>query len=136
MAEFKTFEYPLLIVEKHLDTLGHVNNAVYLEIFEEARWDLVSKNGYGLNKVKETGLGPAILEVQIRFQRELKLRTQVTVKTKMVSYTGKISALKQWIEDGQGGVYAQADFKLALFDLETRKIVRPSPEWLAALGMD
>ncbi len=31
-------EYHLLILEKHLDTFGHVNNASYLEILEEARW--------------------------------------------------------------------------------------------------
>ena len=32
------FSYKVKIRESHLDTLGHVNNAVYLVLFEEARW--------------------------------------------------------------------------------------------------
>ena len=35
-------EYALVIREQHLDTFGHVNNAKYLEILEEARWDLIT----------------------------------------------------------------------------------------------
>lgn len=31
-------EYPVVIREHHLDTFGHVNNAAYLDILEEARW--------------------------------------------------------------------------------------------------
>jgi acyl-CoA thioesterase FadM len=29
----------LLTTERNLDSCGHVNNAAYLQIFEEARWD-------------------------------------------------------------------------------------------------
>ena len=44
-------EYELLIHEAHLDTFGHVNNAKYLEVLEEARWDFITRNGYGLDEV-------------------------------------------------------------------------------------
>ena len=36
------FIYHTQIKEKDLDTLGHVNNAKYLELFEEARWDFIT----------------------------------------------------------------------------------------------
>ena len=49
----RTHEYPLLIVERHLDTFGHVNNATYLELFEEARWDWLQQNGYGLDEIRK-----------------------------------------------------------------------------------
>ena len=42
----KIFEYPLTIKEFHLDTFGHVNNATYLQIYEEARWEFINQNGY------------------------------------------------------------------------------------------
>ena len=90
MSHHTIFEYPLTILETHLDTFGHVNNAVYLQIFEEARWELITQNGYGLDKIKETGLGPTILEIKIRYSRELKPRTKIIIKTQLASYNGRI----------------------------------------------
>ena len=49
------FEYPLVILERHLDMLGHVNNATYLEIFEEARWDFIERRGHGLKNIMASG---------------------------------------------------------------------------------
>lgn len=132
----KTYSYNLIIREAHLDTFGHVNNAAYLTVFEEARWDIVTSQGYGLEKIKEVQQGPVILEIQIKFLKELRVRTEVLVKTQILSYEGKISKLKQWIEDAAGNKYAEADFVAALFDLKTRKIVPPTPAWLAALGLN
>ena len=61
------FSYPIYIKESYLDTFGHVNNATYLTLLEEARWDLLNKNSYGLKKIQETGLGPTILEIKLSF---------------------------------------------------------------------
>ena len=71
--------YPILIKESDLDTFGHVNNATYLKLFEEARWDLITKNGYGIKTIRETKLGPTILEIKIRFLKELRLREKITI---------------------------------------------------------
>lgn len=132
--ENKIFDYPLLIREGHLDTFGHVNNAVYVQIFEEARWELVTKNGYGLDKVHKDQLGPTILGIKIRFMKELKLRTQVTIKTQSISYEKKIGTLKQWIEGADGTIFAEAEFTYGLFDMRERKLVVPTPDWLKAIG--
>lgn len=129
------YSYPLIIREFHLDTFGHVNNATYLSLFEEARWEIVTSQGYGLDKIKEVQQGPVILEIQIKFLKELRLRTQTTIKTQILSYTDKISKLKQWIEDSSGKIYVEADFTIGLFDLKTRKLVAPTPAWLTALGI-
>src|SRR6185437_11302440 len=83
-------QYHLTILEHHLDTFGHVNNAAYLEILEEARWEMVTQNGYGIDKIRETGLGPVILEIKIQFHRELKLREKITVESHITSHEGKI----------------------------------------------
>ena len=77
----KIHEYEVLIKESNLDTFGHVNNAVYLELFEEARWDLVTKNGYGLKEVLERKVGPIILEINIRFMKEIGLREKIKIET-------------------------------------------------------
>lgn len=45
-------EYPVVIREDQLDTFGHVNNAAHLDILEEARWDIITRNGYGLVRLE------------------------------------------------------------------------------------
>src|SRR5580704_12201177 len=91
----KVFSYPLIIQETDLDTFGHVNNATYLTLFEEARWELITKNGYGLKKIQETGLGPTILEIKLTFLKELRGRDEIIIETQMYSYEKKIGKLAQ-----------------------------------------
>jgi thioesterase-3 len=133
-AEFEKFEYPLLIIERHLDTFGHVNNATYLQILEEARWELITARGYGLQKIKETGLGPTILECNIKFMKELRLRQEIVIETQTISAEGKIGKLGQAIYNGNGDLCCEAIFTIALFDTNARKLVLPTPEWLYAIG--
>lgn len=57
IKNIQKFYYELTIKEHHLDTFGHVNNAVYLELFEEARWEFISENGYGLKKIQNEKKG-------------------------------------------------------------------------------
>jgi thioesterase III len=128
-------EYDLLIREQHLDTFGHVNNAKYLEILEEARWDLITGNGYGLAEVVRRRLGPTILEINLRFQRELRNRQRIKIKTWVDSYPGKVGRLVQQIWDGEGNLYCDATFAIGLFDLAARKLVLPTPEWIEAMGL-
>lgn len=128
------YSYPLLIKENHLDTFGHVNNATYLAIFEEARWEFVTNNGYGLQKMIDTGLAPTILEVSLRFLREVRLRDEVVIQTQLLSYKGKIGVILQKMMRGTE-VCCNAEFTIGLFDLKERKMVLPTPEWLAAIGV-
>jgi thioesterase III len=128
-------EYALVIREHHLDSFGHVNNAAYLEILEEARWDLVTRNGYGLDEVHRLKVGPVVLEVQIRFVREIRNRQRVTIRTWLESYSGRIGKLAQQIRDETDEPCTEALFTIGLFDMASRRLVRPTPEWMAALGL-
>lgn len=128
-------EYPLVIREHHLDTFGHVNNATYLDILEEARWDLITRNGYGLEQVHRLQVGPTVLEVQLRFVRELRNRQQVTIRTWLESYPRKVGKLAQQIWNQADELCTDALFTIGLFDMTSRRLVRPTPEWIAALGL-
>ena len=128
------FTYPLLIRESHLDTFGHVNNAIYLQIYEEARWELATTLGFGLEAVRASGVGMTVLEATIRFKRELRLRQEVKVTTTLGEVRGKVFVLKQAMVDEEGRVASEAEFTMALFDLRARKIVPPTREWLERLG--
>jgi len=127
-------EYPLLIIERHLDTFGHVNNATYLQILEEARWEWITAGGFSLARVHELRQGPTVLECVLRFRRELRNRTRVTIVSRMQSYVGKIGRLQQEIRLESGEVACEAEFVIGLFDTERRKLVDPTPQWLASVG--
>lgn len=128
-------EYPVVIREQHLDTFGHVNNAKYLELFEEARWDLVTRNGYGLDEVMRRRIGPAILEVTMKFQRELRNRQAITIRSWTDAYAGKVARFTQQMVDQQGQVCCEALFVYGLFDLTARKLIPPTSEWLQAIAI-
>lgn len=129
------YYFEVLIHEGHLDTFGHVNNARYLDILEQARWDLITRNGFGLAEIKERGVGPTILEINLRFLRELRNRQRITIESWLDSYDGKVSKFIQQIKSEQGELCCEATFALALFDTKARKLILPTPDWLRAVGV-
>jgi acyl-CoA thioester hydrolase len=128
-------EYRMRILESHLDTFGHVNNAAYMEVLEEARWDLITRNGYGLEEVHRRRIGPVILDVRLRFVKELRNRQAIVIRSWTESYSGKIGKFAQQILDETGEVCCDALFTIGLFDLEARRLIRPTPEWVRAMGL-
>ena len=129
------YKYELVIKEHHLDSYGHVNNATYLALYEEARWELISGRGYTYEKVHQTGQGPVILDVHLTFLKELKLREKISITVEMVSYEGKIFKLKQQMLKADGAIASEAVFTGGFFDLKARKLILPSEEWLVAIGL-
>ncbi len=132
--ETKIFNYPIEIKEIYLDTFGHMNNAMYLTLFEDARWELITQNGYGVEKIRQTGLGPVILELKIRFVKEIRLREKIVIESKLISYEQKIGRLMQTMLRS-GEVCCTAEMVFGLFDLRLRKLVLPTPDWLKAVGV-
>jgi acyl-CoA thioester hydrolase len=124
-----------MIQETHLDFFGHMNNARYLELFEQARWDIITKNGFGLVKIKETGQGPVILEVNLKFLKELYARTNIKISVECTEYNGKIGKLKQQMLNDKNEVCAELVVVFGLFDLKTRKLIAPSDDWKRAIGL-
>lgn len=128
-------EFRVMIHEQHLDTLGHVNNATYLQLFEEARWDLITGNGYGLGEIMRRQVGPVILEAALKFQRELRNRQTIVIKSWTDSYVGKIARFTQHMVDEQGAVCCEGLFVFGLFDLKARRLMEPTADWLRAVGI-
>jgi acyl-CoA thioester hydrolase len=118
-----------------LDTFGHVNNATYLQLLEDARWEWITAGGYGLGRVKELQQGPTILQCSLEFRRELHNRTKVLIRSWVDSYVGKIGRVTQEIRFEDGSVACTASFVVGLFDLRARKLVEPTDEWLEAVGL-
>lgn len=128
------FKYELQILEKHLDSFGHVNNAIYLELYEEARWDFITKGGYGLDKIHSERKGPIVLETTVTFRKEIKNREKISIISKSSEIKGKIMKMHQKILNQKGEISSEAFFTFGFMDLVERKLIAPTDEWLIAIG--
>lgn len=133
---YTVFEYTTQILEFHLDTFGHVNNARYLDLFEEARWDFITKFGYGLRDIQKSKQGPVILEVTCKYKRELLNREKITITSQTTAVRGKIMYIHQKMIKENGDIAAEADFTVGFMDLKQRKLIVPPHDWLVATGVE
>ena len=63
-----------------LDSYGHVNNAVYINYTEQARWEIL-KNAGLLESLLDKNLLLVVTETTIRYMRELKLFDKIEVQS-------------------------------------------------------
>lgn len=129
-------DYDLTILEHHLDTFGHVNNAVYLELYEEARWHIITQGGYGLKEVQANQKGPIVLEVNVKFMKEMHLREKIRITSELTEVSKKFAKMTQKMVKADGKIAAEAVFTFGFFDLQARRLIDPSPEWNRAIGLD
>lgn len=128
-------QYQFIVLESHLDSFGHMNNATYLQVLEEARWDLITNRGYGFEKIHSSGIGPTILDIHLEFKKELRLREVITVETHLADYSRVVGTIVQEMKGAGGDLRCRATFKIGLFDMNKRKLVAPTPEWKHAIGI-
>lgn len=127
--------YRMTVLENHIDTFGHVNHATYLQLLELARWESITAQGMGMAYVQKHKIGPVILELQIRYKKELHLRDLIRIETQVQSFEGRIGEIKQEIFSEESDTcHCSATIKFGIFDLTTRKLIAPSPEWKRAVG--
>lgn len=135
MNQNKIFEYEVLIQEHHLDTFGHVNNASYVKLYEEARWAFITQNGFGLDYIQKHQKGPVILDLKVRFKRELKNREMIKIVSKTTEIiSSKIMVLEQSMIKPDGKLASDALFTVGFFDMKERKLVNATEDWLKAIG--
>ena len=65
-----------------LDSYGHVNNAVYLNYTEQARWDLFRQLGI-LDQFIVSDKKIVIIENHIKYVRQVKLFDEIVIETQM-----------------------------------------------------
>jgi YbgC/YbaW family acyl-CoA thioester hydrolase len=70
----------LTVRGNELDSYGHVNNGVYLNYFEQGRWEAFRDAG-ALDAITNSGLLLVVTETRIRYIRESFLLDQLEVQT-------------------------------------------------------
>lgn len=128
------FIYQFKVRPEHIDDYGHVNNAKYLELFEEARWAILEEKKLGHSMVREHGIGPVILEVNVKFRFEITEGQEITIETRSENVGDRIFYFYQTMKDNSGKICSEAIFKSALFNLKERKMIKADQEWKEAFG--
>lgn len=115
-----------------LDGLGHVNQAVYLQYAEHARWECLSAAGIPMERLRAAGALPVVLETTIRYHRELRHGDEVDVTCGFVWGEGKTFQVLQRVQRVDGVLAAEITAVGGLIDLERRRLVTdPADRWRA-----
>ncbi len=77
-----------------------------------------------------------ILEVSLRFLREVRNRQHVLVRSYLDSYEGKIGRMTQLLIDDAEQVCCEGKFVIAQWNTHERKLILPTPEWRRAIGLE
>ncbi|MCW7944601.1 thioesterase [Streptomyces hygroscopicus] len=116
------------------DALGHLNQSVYLQYAEHARWSLLQAAGVSQSALLAQGVGPVVLETTIRYARELRAGDEVEVSCAFEWGEGKTFRVTQTIRRADGTVSAEVASVGGLMDLKGRRLVADPQERFRALG--
>ncbi|MEV7982772.1 acyl-CoA thioesterase [Streptomyces sp. NPDC086519] len=105
------------------DVQGHLNQAVYINYAEHARWSLLQTAGVSQTRLIDRGVGPVALETTIRYRRELVAGDEVDVTCAFEWSGGKTFRVHQKITKADGTLAAEVDAVGGLLDLKARKLV-------------
>ncbi|MFI1167711.1 acyl-CoA thioesterase [Streptomyces sp. NPDC020801] len=118
------------------DVQGHLNQAVYLNYAEHARWSLLQAAGITQAGLIARGVGPVALETTIRYRRELLAGEEVDVTCAFAWGGGKTFRVEQTIRKADGTVAAEITGTGGLLDLKARKLVARPQEYFKELTSD
>ncbi len=117
----------------HLDYLGHVNNARYLEFLEEARWSYY-ENSPGVAKMSQRKLGMVIANININFRAPAVLGDSLRIVTAVKSMGTRSLVYEQTIYlNDTDKIATVAEITVVVIDLETQKSIPIDDEMKEAL---
>ncbi|MFE3635680.1 acyl-CoA thioesterase [Streptomyces cellostaticus] len=118
------------------DVQGHLNQAVYLNYAEHARWSLLQAAGMTQAGLRARGVGPVALETTIRYRRELLAGDEVDVSCAFEWGEGKTFRIRQEMRKPDGTVAAEVTAVGGMLDLTERKLLSDPRKVFGALATD
>lgn len=118
------------------DSQGHLNQSVYLQYAEHARWSLLQAAGIPQSALVARGVGPVTVETTIRYRRELRAGDETEVSCVFVWGEGRSFRIEQRIVTADGTTAAEISAVCGLLDLQARTMVTDPQGRLRALATD
>ncbi|MER6716279.1 MULTISPECIES: acyl-CoA thioesterase [unclassified Streptomyces] len=130
------FSVPVTVRGYETDVQGHLNQAVYLNYAEHARWSLLEAAGISQAGLISQGVGPVALETTIRYKRELLAGDEVEVTCAFEWGDGKTFRIEQTVRKPDGTVAAEITAVGGILDLKERRLVADPAEVFRKLAAD
>jgi acyl-CoA thioester hydrolase len=130
------FSVPVTVRGYETDVQGHLNQSVYLQYAEHARWSLLHASGISQADLAARGVGPVVLETTIRYRRELLAGDDVEVTCAFLWGTGKSFRVEQTIIKADGTVAAEITAVGGLMDLTERRLLPDARKHFASMATD
>lgn len=111
----KTYQYQFEARGNELDSYQHVNNAVYLNYMEQARWCLIREAGM-LHHLQDSGMKVVIVEINIRYKKEIRLFDEMIVETKVKKEVPYLVFDHRIVKASDRTLHARAKVKALLLD--------------------
>ena len=127
------FSVRIAVRNYELDTLGHVNQAVYHSYAEHSRVSLFRASGCTPEAMRALGFSPALLASEARYLRELREGDEIDVTSSIEFGTGKSFVMRNQLTKLDGTLAATVDSTMGLLDLTERKLLTDPRERLRAL---
>ena len=96
------FEYVRKIYGYECDIYGHLNNANYLHLYEEARSDCLTKMGIPIKTLNALDLQIFVTHIEEDFLKGVKLEEIVVIKSSPIKITRVKSIWKQDLYNEKG----------------------------------
>ncbi|GAA4444710.1 acyl-CoA thioesterase [Phytohabitans houttuyneae] len=106
-----------------LDIQGHLNQAVYLQYAEHARWEHLRAAGITPQKMQAARRGPVVLETTIRYLSELRAGDEVDISCAFEWGGGKTFRLRQELRKTDGTLASEITAVGGVLDLDARRLV-------------
>lgn len=131
-----TFESDFRVRSYELDSFGHANYAVYLNWFEEARWEAMREGGFSVEALAERGWAIYVVRAEVDYEAEARLGDRLRIRTRVEEYRKTSMTIAQVAvrADEPEEVVARSRVVAVWIDTGTRRPTRIPAEVRAALG--
>jgi acyl-CoA thioester hydrolase len=130
------FESRFKVRSYELDGFAHVNHTVFLNWFEQARFDAFEAGGFPAAEIQERNWGVYVVELEVRYLKEARLGEELVVNTRVAELGRSSMVFHQTAThlDAPGEVSVEARVRAVFIGVDGRPARIPQ-EVRAALGV-
>lgn len=107
-CKLTNFTTPFKVRSYELDGLGHLNHAVFLNWFEQARFDALESRGWSPAALAERGWSVHVVRIEVDYRAECRLGERLTALTTVERLRNSSMILHQELRKADGEPAAEA----------------------------
>lgn len=122
----KTFIAEHIVRGYELDSYGHVNNAVYLNYAEHARWCMIEEAAGSFAYFKNQGVNPVVARVEVDYKAPCYLGETIRIETTLLEFRRKVAVFRHRIVKPDGKLATEIRATLVAVGPEGRAVDLPA----------